>query len=83
MAARTSAAGDIDTTVATLKTQIGTYIALIQTTSPNDSPQVLVWTWLREQIRGITGMAQAVDTAPTGVIQTVVDKTLVQVDDFA
>lgn len=82
MAARTATAGDIDTTVGTLKTQIAAYIALQQTSSPGDSPQVLVWTWLREQIRGITGMAQAVETAPT-VDHTVRGQTLVEVDPFA
>lgn len=83
MAVRTTAAGNIDTTVATLKTQVSTYIALQQTGSPGDDPAKLFWVWLVGQfINQDAGLAQTIRTAnmydPTSW-----GKTLSQTDGFA
>ncbi len=82
MAVRTAAAGDLDTTVATLKTQLSTYIGL-QQADGNDAPAVLFWQWLVSQLQGVdSSMAQAIQTANMYDYSTV-DKTLSQLDGYA
>lgn len=83
MAVRTTAAGNLDTTVGTLKTQLTTYLALQQPTSPGDSPAKLFWVWLVSQLRNhSTEMAQVIDTT-NKLDYACRDKTLSSIDGFA
>ena len=83
MAVRTTAASNLDTTVATLKTQLATYVALQQTSSPGDAPAKLFWQWLLAQLRSVSpAMAIAINTSNT-FDNAVVDKTLSAIDPFA
>jgi hypothetical protein len=82
MAVRTAAASALDTTVSTLKTQLSTYLALQQSTSPGDAPAKLFWVWLVGQLRGVNiEMAQVIDTM-NRYDRSAWDETLSAIDPF-
>jgi hypothetical protein len=83
MAIRTAAAAALDADIAQLVADLKTYLGLLQTNSPGDSPAILFWNALLSALRNADPqMAMVIDSAGKFDSPSF-GKTLSQIDGFA